>query len=717
MATYGDTLNQTFPRLSSNGDDELYRTFHTPSCNTKSTGFNFEQQFLFDNAFHSITYQPTTVSCQQMTTEHLDRLCYSPKLVFSPRFTSQPPQPQPQPQQQISSLNTNRLNPFRAFLIVNRLTSSIISVNRQACEYFWYTENELKTKTIDNLILDEKSSSVIADSFLSQQSGQTKILAGKIVYVLLGTGERARFSLFIQDLDGDEIPLRFYAFEPIHIMQAKITCDKQGLILSSDHNFSILFHNTMIDNNHLNDNHHIGDFIPTLKDELKFKQLLTHRTYRTTGLLNNEKNLFIPLMITISKNNEDNIQLILSIMLNISGLIMLDETYTIRAYNPYFIQCLLGYRSLDLINHHITEILPEFNELNGTQSNNLSISTNNDHEDENLSRQSLAGDDELSKSDGSSNTLNDSSIETTPQSSRVFHSIENKILNEKSQINTLPIDKRLTSGRLSSFKTTSTPVTKSTIKSDIKIDMDEHTAFLQTIGKHKNGTFIGVIYSLRRIDLSDGTYRYCMWLSRDNTDPHLIEMQKMLDHNQSIIPIDDLSTSCLNISSSIHDNQTFDTKYIITRQRGRGGYGQVYLGHEKSNESNKVVIKFIKKTKVKIHRYVESFEPKKRILFEVAVLKQLKHPNIVEILDAFDTDNYVQMIMPLHGQGIDLYEFIEKGAKIDEPLASYIFRQVVDAVSYLHCNHIAHQDIKDENLIVNEQFHIKLIDFGTYTKF
>ncbi len=53
----------------------------------------------------------------------------------------------------------------------------------------------------------------------------------------------------------------------------------------------------------------------------------------------------------MNDNDDENIQLIISIMSNISGLIMLDETYTIRAYNPYFIQCLLGYRSLDLINH------------------------------------------------------------------------------------------------------------------------------------------------------------------------------------------------------------------------------------------------------------------------------------------------------------------------------------------------------------------------------
>ena len=90
-----------------------------------------------------------------------------------------------------------------------------------------------------------------------------------------------------------------------------------------------------------------------------------------------------------------------------------------------------------------------------------------------------------------------------------------------------------------------------------------------------------------------------------------------------------MSTSFLNVSAI--DNSTFESKYVITRQRGRGGYGQVYLGHVKEDESRRVVIKFIKKTKVKLHRYVDSFEPKQRVLFEVAVLKQLNHPNIVEV--------------------------------------------------------------------------------------
>lgn len=402
----------------------------------------------------------------------------------------------------------NRFNPFRAFLIVNRITSTIVSVNRQACEYFWYTESELKNKSIESLLVDEKASSVIADSFLSQQNGQTKILAGKIVSVLLGTGERARFSLFIQDLDGDPSPLRFYAFEPIHTMQTRIICDREGAILNSDSHFPILFHNTMIDGDRTREIQHIGDLIPTLKDRSKFKQLSTQRLYRTTGLLNSEKKLTIPITMTLSKAKDDQMEVNLTVTSNISGLIMLDEAYTIRAYNPYFVQCLLGYRSLDLINHvsthdrsecrlfpflqRITEIIPDFNECQSTQSNDLSISISHEHGEGNLSCQSLIGDDEPSTSDGSSNTLNDSSIDTTPHSSRVLSAVENKVTDEKPQPNAFLVDKRLSTAGKPSFKTTSTPVAKSTLKSETKVDAEEHTGLPMSVSAHNYETLLTV---------------------------------------------------------------------------------------------------------------------------------------------------------------------------------------------------------------------------------
>jgi len=87
----------------------------------------------------------------------------------------------------------------------------------------------------------------------------------------------------------------------------------------------------------------------------------------------------------------------------------------------------------------------------------------------------------------------------------------------------------------------------------------------------------------------------------------------------------------------------------------------------------------------------------------------------VSVLDVFENDLFYQLVMEKHGSGMDLWTFIERRPLMDEKLGSYIFRQVADAVNYLHEQKILHRDIKDENIIIDHNFNIKLIDFGSAT--
>ena len=65
-------------------------------------------------------------------------------------------------------------------------------------------------------------------------------------------------------------------------------------------------------------------------------------------------------------------------------------------------------------------------------------------------------------------------------------------------------------------------------------------------------------------------------------------------------------------------------------------------------------------------------------------------------------------------KGISLRQFYKntKDHKIPENICKFVFYQLADAMNYLHKNHIAHRDIKLENIIINQNHYIKLIDFG-----
>ncbi|CAH7684915.1 kinase-like domain-containing protein, partial [Phakopsora pachyrhizi] len=65
----------------------------------------------------------------------------------------------------------------------------------------------------------------------------------------------------------------------------------------------------------------------------------------------------------------------------------------------------------------------------------------------------------------------------------------------------------------------------------------------------------------------------------------------------------------------------------------------------------------------------------------------------------------------------DLFECIELHSRLPEKHAKFIFAQLVDIVGNLHYNGFVHRDIKDENIVVDQNFRVKLIDFGSALTF
>jgi len=116
----------------------------------------------------------------------------------------------------------------------------------------------------------------------------------------------------------------------------------------------------------------------------------------------------------------------------------------------------------------------------------------------------------------------------------------------------------------------------------------------------------------------------------------------------------------------------------------------------------------------------ESFEK------ERAILARLEHPHIVKMYECFEERQSLWVVLELC-RGGELYEYVaalankrrHEGGAFEEPEARTYFRQMLDAVSFLHKVRIVHRDIKTENFLLlgdvgtAEGYIIKLCDFGT----
>ncbi len=145
--------------------------------------------------------------------------------------------------------------------------------------------------------------------------------------------------------------------------------------------------------------------------------------------------------------------------------------------------------------------------------------------------------------------------------------------------------------------------------------------------------------------------------------------------------------------------------YRLTRLLGQGGFAEVYLGEHVYLESQAAIkLLYAKLTP----------DDKKNFLAEARLLANLKHPQIIRILD-FGVENDIPFLVMDYAPNHSLRTQHPRGSQLTIPTVVSYVKQIASALQYAHDKKIVHRDIKPDNILLGQRNEVFLGDFGIAT--
>ncbi|XP_054016859.1 cyclin-dependent kinase 20-like isoform X1 [Hylaeus anthracinus] len=144
-------------------------------------------------------------------------------------------------------------------------------------------------------------------------------------------------------------------------------------------------------------------------------------------------------------------------------------------------------------------------------------------------------------------------------------------------------------------------------------------------------------------------------------------------------------------------------RYVIDEKIGEGAQGIVLKAYDTIAEKNVALKKLLLKN---IQNGISI-----SIMREMKILQQLKHRNVVELLDAFPVG--LDFIMVFEYMPISLWEIIKDNETVLTPVQVKTYtKMILEGIVYVHEKNIIHRDLKPANLLISEKGILKIADFG-----